>query len=42
MFHLGKGLSITKEDLQDTGIPVVSYGEIHSKYGFSVNLEKIP
>jgi type I restriction enzyme S subunit len=33
-------LNITKEDLQDEGIPCVSYGEIHSKYGFEVNPEK--
>jgi type I restriction enzyme, S subunit len=36
-FSLGKGLPITKADLQDEGIPVVSYGEIHSKYGRELN-----
>jgi type I restriction enzyme S subunit len=40
LFFFGKGLSITKEDLQDAGIPCVSYGEIHSKYGFEVNPDK--
>jgi type I restriction enzyme S subunit len=40
LFNFGKGLSITKEDLQDEGIPCVSYGEIHSKCGFEVNTEK--
>jgi type I restriction enzyme S subunit len=40
LFTFGKGLNITKEDLQDMGIPCVSYGEIHSKYGFEVNPEK--
>ena len=35
-----KGLTITKENLVDDGIPCVSYGEIHSKYGFEVNPEK--
>ncbi|MDR2406818.1 MAG: restriction endonuclease subunit S, partial [Bacteroidales bacterium] len=40
LFVFGKGLNITKEDLQDEGIPCVSYGEIHSKYGFEVNPEK--
>jgi type I restriction enzyme S subunit len=40
LFTFGKGLSITKEDLQDEGVPCVSYGEIHSKYGFEVNPEK--
>jgi type I restriction enzyme S subunit len=37
LFTFGKGLSITKEDLQDEGIPCVNYGEIHSKYGFEVD-----
>ncbi|EQV94181.1 hypothetical protein G893_00543 [Escherichia coli KOEGE 71 (186a)] len=37
MFSFGKGLTITKENLQDEGIPCVNYGEIHSKYGFEVN-----
>jgi type I restriction enzyme S subunit len=37
LFTFGKGLGITKEDLQDEGIPCVSYGEIHSKYGFEVD-----
>ena len=37
VFELGKGLNITKADLQDEGIAVVSYGEIHSRYGRVVN-----
>lgn len=37
LFSFRKGLSITKENLQETGIPCVNYGEIHSKFGFSVN-----
>ncbi|EFC0649503.1 restriction endonuclease subunit S [Escherichia coli] len=37
MFSFGKGLTITKENLQDEGIPCVNYGEIHSKYRFEVN-----
>lgn len=36
-FSFTKGLSITKENLSDSGIPCVNYGEIHSKYGFEVN-----
>ncbi len=36
IFNFSKGLTITKEDLQDEGIPCVNYGEIHSKYGFRV------
>lgn len=35
-----KGLNITKENLQDTGIPCVNYGEVHSKYGFEVSPER--
>ena len=36
IFKFGKGLSITKENLQSVGVPCVNYGEIHSKYGFEV------
>ncbi|WP_413507230.1 restriction endonuclease subunit S [Serratia proteamaculans] len=36
-FSFGKGLTITKENLQDEGIPCVNYGEVHSKYGFEVD-----
>ena len=39
LFMFGRGLNITKSDLLDEGIPCVSYGEIHSKYGFEVNPE---
>ena len=31
LFANGKGLSITKENLVETGLPVISYGQIHSK-----------
>ena len=31
MYELGKGLSITKADLVEEGIPVINYGQIHSK-----------
>lgn len=31
LFSFGKGLNITKENLTETGIPVISYGQIHSK-----------
>ncbi|EMS78421.1 restriction endonuclease subunit S [Desulfotignum phosphitoxidans] len=40
LFSFSKGLSITKENLQDEGIPCVNYGEIHSKYGFEVDPDK--
>lgn len=36
LFSFDRGLGITKSDLKDNGIPCVSYGEIHSKYGFEV------
>lgn len=36
-FSFGKGLSITKENLVDEGIPCVNYGEVHSKFGFEVD-----
>jgi len=42
LFKFSKGLTITKENLQDEGIPCVNYGEIHSKYGFEVNPKKHP
>ena len=37
VFCFNKGLTITKENLQDNGIPCVNYGEIHSKFGFEVD-----
>ena len=39
VFSFRKGLNITKENLQETGIPCINYGEIHSKFGFEVNPE---
>ncbi len=42
MFSFGKGLTITKENLSDEGIPCVNYGEVHSKFGFEVNPEIHP
>lgn len=38
-FSFGKGLNITKDDLQDAGIPSITYGDIHSRYGFEINPE---
>ena len=35
-----KGLTITKESLIEDGIPVINYGQIHSKYGKSVNTDR--
>ena len=37
VLNFGTGLSITKANLKNEGIPCVNYGEIHSKYG--VNLD---
>ena len=37
LFTLSKGLTITKANLRDKGVPCVNYGEIHSKYGFEVD-----
>ncbi|MEC6833360.1 restriction endonuclease subunit S [Photobacterium toruni] len=42
IFSFGKGLTITKEHLKDTGIPCVNYGEVHSKFGFEVDPQKHP
>jgi type I restriction enzyme S subunit len=40
IFNSSKGLTITKENLQNEGIPCVNYGEIHSKFGFEVDIDK--
>jgi type I restriction enzyme S subunit len=40
LFTFSRGLSITKEDLTQEGVPCVNYGEIHSVYGFEVNPNK--
>jgi len=37
-----KGLTITKADLADTGIPCLNYGEVHSMYPFEVNQDIQP
>lgn len=37
-FSFEKGLGITKADLKDSGIPVLSYGQIHSKFNSGVSL----
>jgi type I restriction enzyme S subunit len=42
LFRFSKGLTITKEDLRDEGVPCVNYGEIHSKYGVSLDPDKHP
>jgi type I restriction enzyme S subunit len=39
LFNFGRGISITKADLQDEGIPCVTYGDIHSRFGFELKPE---
>lgn len=38
LFSYGRGLPITKENLIDHGIPVISYGQIHSKFNSGVEI----
>ncbi len=38
LFSFGKGLPITKEDLKEKGISVISYGQIHSKSNDGVHI----
>lgn len=40
IFNSSKGLTITKENLEIEGIPCINYGEIHSKFGFEVDIDK--
>ncbi len=44
LFYLSSGLTITKADLMEGGLPCISYGDIHSRYTFDLNLEyhKLP
>lgn len=39
-FSYGKGLPITKADLQSEGIPVISYGQIHSKKNTGTKIDE--
>lgn len=39
LFDFGKGLPITKENLIENGIKVISYGQIHSKSNKSVEID---
>ncbi len=38
VFSFRKGLSITKANLEESGIPVISYGQVHSKQNSGVGL----
>ncbi len=40
IFNFNSGISITRAELTDDGIPCINYGEIHSKYGFDLNLSR--
>ena len=39
-FSFGKGLPITKENLVDNGVPVISYGQIHAKNTNGVEIQQ--
>ncbi len=39
VFSFTKGLSITKENLEEKGVPVISYGQIHSKENKGVRID---
>ena len=39
LFDFGKGLPITKENLVEKGVPVISYGQIHAKFNTGVCLD---
>lgn len=40
LFSSSKGLPITKENLIENGLPVISYGQIHSKSNSGVNISE--
>lgn len=40
LFAFGKGLPITKDNLKENGISVISYGQIHSKFNLSYKLSE--
>ncbi len=39
LFDFGKGLPITKDDLLEQGVPVISYGQIHAKFNSGVGID---
>lgn len=41
LFKTGKGLSFTKADLVNEGIPVISYGQVHSKQNTGTRIDDI-
>ena len=40
LFSFGKGLPITKDNLTEAGIPVISYGQIHARWNSGVTTHK--
>lgn len=40
LFSFGKGLPITKDNLAENGVPVISYGQIHAKYNTGTGLSE--
>lgn len=40
LFSLYTGISITKDELKEEGIPCIGYGAIHSKYTFDLDLRR--
>lgn len=38
LFSFGKGLPITKDNLVDEGVPVISYGQIHAKFNTGTSI----
>lgn len=38
LFSFGKGLPITKNNLTESGIPVISYGQIHAKFNTGTSI----
>ena len=39
VFSFGKGLNITKANLEEDGIPVISYGQVHSKNNLGTKID---
>jgi len=41
LFRTGKGLSFTKADLVKEGVPVISYGQVHSKQNTGTRIDNV-
>ncbi len=42
IFKMFTGISVTKEELKEAGIPCIGYGLIHSKYTFDLDVQRDP